>query len=436
LEVVDIYTRLSNEDKDKVCKTDDSESIQNQKTMLVNYCVTKGWDIHKIYCDDDYSGIDRDRPEFNQMIDDCRNGLVDIVLCKSQSRFSRDMEIIERYIHGKFLEWKVRFVSVVDNADTSVAGNKKSRQINSLINEWYLEDLSENIKRTLKTKRENGQFVGAFAPYGYLKDPSDRHKLIIDPVASEVVKEIFGMYSIGYGRQRISKILNDRKIPTPYEHKISIGLKYTPGSIVKLNARIGQRIWHDSFISNLLKNETYIGNLVQGKKTHVSYKNKTFIKKDEKDWAKVVGTHEPIISEEIWNKCLELRKFRHRPQKYTNEIYILSGKIFCAECGTRMAKDSKFHSRKDGTRYNYARCNTVIKFYKKVCGNFHSINLDKLEKIVIEKINSLLKNYAKGELISINETDDVKKKQKALGMDKKKILAEKAKKESHLASLL
>jgi DNA invertase Pin-like site-specific DNA recombinase len=134
LERVDIYTRLSDEDRNKLYKTDDSESIQNQKTMLVNYCVMKGWDIHRIYCDDDYGGCDRNRPEFNRMIDDCRNRLVDIVLCKSQSRFSRDMEIVERYIHEKFTEWGVRFVGIVDNADTNVVGNKKARQINGLVN--------------------------------------------------------------------------------------------------------------------------------------------------------------------------------------------------------------------------------------------------------------------------------------------------------------
>ena len=117
----------------------------------------------------------------------CENGEVTLVLCKTQSRFSRDMEIIEKYIHGKFLEWDVRFVSIVDHADTQVAGNKKARQINGLINEWYLEDLSDNIRRTLNHKKKNGEFTGSFAPYGYMIDPKNKNHLIIDPVRNNFV---------------------------------------------------------------------------------------------------------------------------------------------------------------------------------------------------------------------------------------------------------
>ena len=148
--LTDIYVRLSDEDRNKRCKADESESIQNQKSMLINYCIEQS---HKIYCDEDYSGADRNRPEFNNMLEDCEQGKIDIVLCKTQSRFSRDMEIIEKYIHWKFLEWNIRFVSIVDHADTNIAGNKKARQINGLVNEWYLEELSDNIKRTLHHKK-------------------------------------------------------------------------------------------------------------------------------------------------------------------------------------------------------------------------------------------------------------------------------------------
>jgi DNA invertase Pin-like site-specific DNA recombinase len=124
----------------------------------------KGWQVYKIYCDEEYSGADRNRPDWNEMIRDCADGKIDIVLCKTQSRSAVIWKMIERYIHGKFLEWNVRFVSIVDHADTAVEGNKKARQINGLINEWYLEDLSDNIRRTLTHKKRNGQWTGAFAP--------------------------------------------------------------------------------------------------------------------------------------------------------------------------------------------------------------------------------------------------------------------------------
>ena len=156
---VAIYCRLSDEDKNKRLATDDSESIQNQKSMLIAYALDRGWNIYKIYSDDDYSGADRNRPDFCRMLVDCENGKIDIVLCKTQSRFSRDMEIIEKYIHGKFLEWNIRFISIVDHADTEIKGNKKQRQINGLVNEWYLEDVSENVKRTLHHKMKKGEFV-------------------------------------------------------------------------------------------------------------------------------------------------------------------------------------------------------------------------------------------------------------------------------------
>lgn len=127
----------------------------------------------------DYSGADRNRAAFNQMLKDCEEGKVDIVLCKTQSRFSRDMEMIEKYIHGKFLEWNVRFVSIIDHADTNVAGNKKARQINGLINEWYLEDLSDNIRRTLHHKKIKGEYCCPYAPYGYKLNPKISINLLL-----------------------------------------------------------------------------------------------------------------------------------------------------------------------------------------------------------------------------------------------------------------
>ena len=163
---VAIYCRLSREDDDKLHENDESESIQNQKSMLINYAMKEAWDIYNIYCDEDYSGIDSERPEFNKLLEDAKNHKFDIVLCKTQSRFTRDMEIVEKYLHNKFIEWNIRFVSPVDHVDTLDKGNKKSRQINGLVNEWYLEDLSENIRKTFDSKRKQGLHIGSFVCYG------------------------------------------------------------------------------------------------------------------------------------------------------------------------------------------------------------------------------------------------------------------------------
>ena len=197
---VAIYCRLSEEDRNKQHETDDSNSIQNQKSMLIQYVLEQGWEVYNIYSDDDYTGSDRRRPEFNKLLNDAEHRKFDIILCKTQSRFTRELELVEKYIHGLFPIWGIRFISIVDNADTANKGNKKSRQINGLINEWYLEDLSENIRDTIKDKHANGQFTGPFAPYGYIKDPEDKNHLLIDPVASVVVKKIFELFTEkGYG---------------------------------------------------------------------------------------------------------------------------------------------------------------------------------------------------------------------------------------------
>ena len=193
-----IYCRLSKEDEDKI---GESESIQNQKSMLIEYAIEKGFDIYQIYSDEDYSGIDRNRPAFNSMLQAASEHQFDVVLAKTQSRFTRDMELVEKYLHGKFMEWGVRFIAVVDHVDTDDTANKKSRQINGLINEWYLEDLSTNVRSVLDHKRKDGVYIASFALYGYRKDSSAKGKLVIDPEAAEIVKRIFSMALGGIARK-------------------------------------------------------------------------------------------------------------------------------------------------------------------------------------------------------------------------------------------
>ena len=174
-----IYCRLSEEDRNKQSEDQDSNSIQNQKAMLLQYAMAQQWEVFSIYSDDDYTGSDRNRPEFQRLLRDAEQHKFDIVLCKTQSRFTRELELVEKYIHGLFPLWGIRFVSIVDNADTANKGNKKSRQINGLVNEWYLEDMSDNIRSVLTNRRKNGFHIGAFALYGYKKDPDQKGHLII-----------------------------------------------------------------------------------------------------------------------------------------------------------------------------------------------------------------------------------------------------------------
>lgn len=261
MNIAAIYCRLSDEDRNKLNKADDSESILNQKILLTKYAKDNGWTVYKIYSDDDYSGLDSDRPGFNQLIADAKAGKFDIVLCKSQSRFTRDMEMVEKYLHNKFIEWGIRFVGLTDNADTLEKGNKKSRQINGLVNEWYCEDISENIKAVFDVKRKSGEFIGSFAPYGYRKDPSNKNKLLVDQGAAQVIKMIYGWYLEGYGVQHIAFMLNEKGIPNPTKYKECSGLNYK--NSFKTD---DYGLWNKTTIKRILSNETYIGHMVQAKR--------------------------------------------------------------------------------------------------------------------------------------------------------------------------
>ena len=195
---VALYCRLSEEDKKKAKKGDDSESIKNQRELLLRYCEVKNLQVYDIYVDDDYSGSDRGRPDFNRMIADAKEHKFDMILAKTQARFARDSSLIQELLYDKFLEWNIHFKTIVDNIDTSSIGTKKSSQIIAMSDEWYLEDLSRNIRTVFENKKIQGHHIGSFAVYGYQKDPEQKGHLIIDKEASEVVKQIFYFWRL-YG---------------------------------------------------------------------------------------------------------------------------------------------------------------------------------------------------------------------------------------------
>lgn len=385
IEKVGVYCRLSDEDRDKLNKNDDSNSIVNQRSMCLKYANQNGWNIVDIYSDDDFSGAGTYRPDFERLIKDCESGKINLVLCKSQSRFSRDMEVIERYLHNKFIEWGVRFVSIIDNADTSIESNKKSRQINGLINEWYLDDLSTNIKKSLKNKREDGLFMGSFAPYGYERSKEDKHKLVIDPVAAEVVKKIFQMYVEGFGYYKICEYLNNNNIPPRSVYKKQKGSKFVCSNCDYNNVK-----WAPDTIAQILRNEAYIGNLVQGKKTSMGYKVHKFKKVPKKDWCRVLNSHEPIIDLETWNKVQKILGTHKEPLK-TGEIHYLSRKVYCMECNKAFMRNVySVKGEKTGKRA-YLQCKGAKRFH--ACNNNKAIRLEELEKILLNAINDLLDNY-------------------------------------------
>lgn len=375
---VAIYCRLSEEDRNKQNENDDSNSIQNQKSILIQYTIEQGWDIYNIYSDDDYTGTDRNRPEFNRLLEDAEHKKFDIVLCKTQSRFTRELELVEKYIHGLFPIWGIRFISIIDNADTNNKGNKKSRQINGLVNEWYLEDMSDNIKSVLTDHRKKGLHIGSFALYGYKKDSNKKGHLIIDEEAATIVREIFTLFSQGYGKSAIARMLNDRGVPNPTEYKRLKGLRY------KQPKRKNSTLWKYFAISDILINEIYIGNMVQGKYGSVSYKTKQNKPRPKEEWYRVEGTHDPIINKELWDRVQEIVAQRAKPL-VIGKIGLFARKARCINCGYVMCSNKQV-----GNRY-YLRCSSRHVSKDACIGSF--ISVKKLEETVISELNKLAQEY-------------------------------------------
>lgn len=408
-----IYCRLSREDADKLNKGDDSESIQNQKLLLMDYAMAHDMQICKTYSDDDYSGADKERPEWNKMLRDAENGEFNVIICKTQSRFTREMEVVEKYIHGFFIEWGIRFIGVVDNVDTNIKGNKKARQINGLVNEWYLEELSDNIKSVFRKKMEDGQFLGAFAPYGYKKDPSDRHKIIIDEETAKVVRQIYDLYIQGYSIKRICYILTESQVPTPTAYKQSLGYSYKNPNATSATSKLG--VWGTTTVRNILTNNTYIGILTQAKERKLSYKSKKVVKTPESEWVVKENNHEAIIDKNTFYQAQNMLKSKRTVSgddgkgNKKHKAYCLAGKVKCPECGSTLIKTGGSSSQEN----RYLRCRLANKTRNKMCTP-HSVKLNRLKDMVADEIHKLIdsvlndnnENYLAERLKSMSDADN------------------------------
>ena len=408
---VAIYCRLSEEDRNKQSETDDSNSIQNQKSMLLQYSLEHGWEVYNIYSDDDYTGSDRRRPEFNRLLEDAKNRKFDIVLCKTQSRFTRELELVEKYIHGLFPIWGIRFISIVDNADTANKGNKKSRQINGLVNEWYLEDMSENIKSVLTDRRKNGHHIGAFALYGYKKDPDVKGHLIIDEEAAEVVRRIYRMTIEGKGPYQIARELSEEKIERPSYYLGKKGLGNHASNYDKENPYM----WRGNQVTTLIARPEYIGKTVNFRTFKNSYKDKKTKRADKEDWVVFDDTQEPIVDEETWMLAQKLRQ-NVRKADPMGEPNVLTGKIYCADCGApmynhrqRKGRERIYYTAKGEKRTSYSNpadcyeCSTYNLAYQKYDRHCtcHHISTKALKSIILKTIQETC-HY-----VSLNEREFV-----------------------------
>lgn len=394
MEKVAIYCRLSKEDKDKKSYSE-SESIQNQRAILTNKAKQENWEIYDYYVDEDYSGSDRERPEFNRMIEDAENRKFDIILCKTQSRFARDNRIVNEYIHERFLEWRIRFVTVVDNIDTISSLNKLNSNLIAVFDEYMLDNLSRNIKSTLRRKKEDGQFTGSMPPYGYKKDKNDKNHLVIDDEAAQVVHMIFELVADGKTYKEIAFKLNSEGVLTPKQYKLSKG--YPVQNMYK-RSNYQTNKWSRDMVRAFIKNEVYIGNMIQGKSRVVNFRTNTKEQVPKTEWIRCVGTHEPIIEKELWDTVQNIISNRRRCQGSDGTKHPLSGKVFCGVCG------NKFYKCKSGG-IEYFACHGARDVGDEVCINHSRMRLDLLEEYVIGKINEVLSKYHDNELLMGNVSD-------------------------------
>lgn len=295
MQMAALYLRLSKEDMEKEQNTH-SRSIENQKEILEKYASLHSLMIYKLYTDDDYSGLYFERPAFSEMLEDAQNHKFTVILAKSQSRLSRNMEHTEYLLHDLFPLLGIRFIGVVDGVDTAQKYGKKARQINALVNEWYCEDLSENIRAVYRRKMEEGEYLGTYAPYGYQKSNMIPHRLIVDEQAAYWVKQIYEWYVQGHSPKSICNKLEQASVANPKSY------------------RTGKQpidcCWSESTIKKILANETYTGAVIQGKSRRRSFKDKTLQYLPQSEWIVVRGKHEAIISLELFQKAERMRRIK------------------------------------------------------------------------------------------------------------------------------
>lgn len=342
-----IYTRLSKDDGDKP----ESDSIGNQKALIREF-VKNHPKIQVVSekADDGYSGVNFERPGFKEMMEEIRAGQVNCVIVKDLSRFGRNYIEAGNYIERVFPFIGVRFIAINDSYDSADRNQSDSLIIpfKNLINDAYCKDISVKIRTQLEIKRKKGEFIGSFAVYGYLKDPEDHNKLVVDTFASEVVKAIFRWKLEGMSQGDIAERLNAQGVLCPMEYKLSLGMK------VQTNFRMNRKAaWSWSSVSRILTNEIYTGVMVQGKVSTPNYKVKKFMRKDEAEWIRVEQSHEAIIDEDTFRVTQELLKKDVRRGPERGRVYPLSGYLVCADCGQNMIRKSAMSG---GKKYFYYVC--------------------------------------------------------------------------------
>ena len=382
------YIRLSYTDD----RSSESDSVTNQRKLIENF-IERNPDIEIISekIDDGYSGIIFDRPAFKEMMQDITDGKINCVIVKDLSRLGREYIETGRYLRRVFPAYGVRFIAITDNIDTAHenSGDDLTVSVKNIMNEAYCRDISIKTRTSLDIKRRNGDFVGAFPVYGYMKSEENKNLLVPDPYASRVVRDIFRMRLDGTSALRIATVLNEMGSPSHY--------KRTLGEITHENL-VGNGHWQTRTVAKILRAEVYTGDLVQGVSKIIDHKQ---VRASADEWTTVRGTHEAIISRELFaavQKALD----QAAQQAKDREIHswspnLLRGKIFCAHCGRSLHRQKCFR-RKSQEVYVY-HCISNNRIKKGVCPGafiFEKELLDALADMIQEQLDTTLGQYSLG----------------------------------------
>lgn len=388
---VALYIRLSREDGDNM----ESESITNQRDLLQMFLEKTEEKLIYIdeYVDDGVSGSTFDRPSWKRLIADIDNGKVNTIITKDLSRMGRDYISMGEYIERIFPERGIRYIAINDDIDTLYeTPGLEFLQFKLMFNDYYLKDTSKKIRKIVKAKKEKGQFLGWKAVYGYKKDPNDKHKIIIDEEVRPIIERMFNLALEGKSPRQIANIFSDEHIPTPSVYaNLNRGMRST-----------AYELWCPRTIEEMLINQTYIGNLTQGRRKKLGYKSKKEIRTPKEEWIIVENTHEAIIDKKVFYTVQDLLK--KNKNKTNNNIQLLSGFMVCKECGHAIG----INKSSDGKR-KYCCCTYYISHSKYGLCTPHTCNYDKLENAILEEIKDMCNQYVDNATFK-DKVDEAKKK--------------------------
>ncbi len=367
-----LYYRLSKDDE----RAGESLSIENQKRMLEKYATENGFEIVDEYIDDGWSGTNFQRPGVQRLLEDAKNGKINVIIVKDLSRFGRNYIEVGTYTEIIFPRNHVRYIAINDNFDSLYSEGNELAPFKNLFNEWYARDTSKKIRAVKRAKAERGERIGSRPPYGYIKDPNDSKKIIIDEETAPVVRQIFSMCMDGLGPTMIANKLKEMEILTPvmYEYR-------KPGTAVTVLDPDRPYDWNAKTVADILSKEDYIGNTVNCRFTVPSFKDKRKVARDVSEQLRFEHTHEPIIDEITWQTVQKIRAGKRR-KTHMGGVNKYSGLLFCADCGAKMY----FYRKRDEDPKSYSfNCSHYRNNVKGKCTP-HRIREVVLDQILLEEL--------------------------------------------------